>query len=342
MDLLRVDLVSIYDLRFERARRIPWPLLEHSDSRIASGLKESFGWIFYGDELQGFELFDLTGVIPGSEGAALRINRQAGVGSLLTWRMRDGGADPLNFKATSWNQADQDWSPIAPLFTRLEGDRVFPFLSIQVNTDAENLDAFATANAVELGRFLTGDLEGERSSTLKQYIVADLSQRTYEKLFLRWTEALAVYARLKSPKFYDNCMFRAVQIFEHCILGQLSLVSALEKMNRFSRRLALVTPGKWLRARELFISLADAEFTFIIYPRTQSVEAKRLLAAAHDQFGLGNFLASAKAKGDELREQFEWGKTQTLGLIAVVTYLLDKIIGWDKIKYWISTLFSHR
>ena len=83
-----------------------------------------------------------------------------------------------------------------------------------------------------------------------------------------------------------------------------------------------------------------AESVFFVYPRTQSVEATQLLAAAHKQFGLGDFLTSAKTKGTEARSQFEWAKTQTLGMIALVTYLLDKIIGWEKMKSWLWTLFQ--
>jgi hypothetical protein len=340
MDLLRVDLVSVCDLRFERARKLPWPLLRDSDSPIASRLNESFGWNFYGEQLQGFESFDLTQVVPNSIGAALRINRQSGVGSLLVWHTGDGQTDPLIFKKNPWEEGNQDLPFLEQLFSGLRGDRVYPFMSIQADTDAEGLDDFATAHAVELGRLLTTDLEGERISTLEKYIESDLSLRAYEKLFLRWTDALAVYARLESSE-YENCMFRAVQIFEHCILGEVSLVSSVERMDRFSRRLALVTPRKWLRARELFVSLADTEFIFFVYPRTQSVEANRLLTAAHNQFGLGNFLSSAKARGAEVRSQFEWAKTQILGLIAVVTYLLDKVIGWEKIKLWLWSLFPY-
>ena len=86
-------------------------------------------------------------------------------------------------------------------------------------------------------------------------------------------------------------MFRAVPIFEHCILGQVSLVSAMERMDSFSRRLLLVTLRKWFRARALFASLADAEYDFAVYPQTSSVEANRLLVAAQYQFGLSNALS---------------------------------------------------
>jgi hypothetical protein len=339
MDLIRTDLVAIYDLRFDRVGQIPWPLLKNSGSRIASRLKESFGWMFYGEELRSFDSFDLSQVVPDCVGAALRVNRQAGVGSLLVWRLSyDGKTDPLALKLAPWKDGEQSLLTVEPLLKGLRGDRIFPFLSIQANTAADNLDDFAKSHAVELGRLLTSDLEGERPSTLERYVESDLSRRAYEKLFLRWTEALAVYARLDSDEFYENCMFRAVQIFEHCILGQVSLISALERMDRFSRRLLLVTPRKWFRARALFASLADAEYDFVVYPQTSSVEANRLLAAAQNQFGLSNFLTSAKAKGIELRDQFEWAKTQTLGLIAVVTYLLDKIIGWDRLKDLVWTL----
>jgi hypothetical protein len=133
-------------------------------------------------------------------------------------------------------------------------------------------------------------------------------------------------------------MFRAVQIFEHCILGQVSLVSALERMDRFSRHLFLVTPRKWFQAHALFASLADAEYDFVVYPQAQSVEANRLLKEAQNQFGLSDFLASAKAKSAELQNRFEWAKAQTLGLIAVLTYMFDKIVGWDGLKTWLRML----
>ena len=343
LDLLRTDVVSIFDLRFEHSDSIPWPQITSDvhPSRIASRLSESFGWNFYGDDIKGFQLFDLSSAVPGTTGAALRINRQSRVGTFLIWRTFDGRSDPQQLKSDAWEQSGENTSVLDSVLHGLQIDRIFPFLSIQVDTDPDDLDAVAADHAVELGRLLTGDLEGERPATLKQYIEADLSRRAYEKLFLRWTEALAVYARLDDPEFYENCMFRAVQIFEHCILAQVSLISLMERMEHFSRHLFLVGLFKWLRARELFAALSATETTFVVYPRTQSVEAVRLLAAAQAQFGLPAFLASAKSKGSELRDQFEWAKTQTLALIAVLTYLFDKIIGWDHVKLWLFGLFSH-
>jgi hypothetical protein len=342
LKLLRIDVVSIFDLRFDGADRIPWQLVSADDphSRLASRLTESFSWVFYGDDIDGFRLYDLTSAVPGCAGAALRVNPQSRVGAFMIWRAHDGNADPHKLKSSAWDESGYDSAILDTVFRNLRVDRIYPFLAIQLDTDPDQLDAAVQARAEELGRLLTGGLEGERPATLKQYIEADLSRRSYEKLFLRWTEALAVYSRLDKD-LYERCMFRAAQLFEHCILAQVSLVSIIEHMDRFSRRLMVVTPSNWFRSRELFTALATTETTFIIYPRTQSVEANRLLAAAQDQFGLAAFLSSAKSKGAEVREQFEWAKTQTLALIAVLTYLLDKIIGWDHVKHWVAALFLH-
>lgn len=341
MNLLRTDVISVYDLRFKEIRQLPWPSLRDSDSRIASRLNESFGWNFYGGELQGFDSFDLSSVVPNCVGAALRVNRRAGVGSLLVWRTSKEGSDPLGFKIAQWQEGDHELSSLEQSFEELRGDRIYPFVSIQAEADVDQLDVFASSHAAELGRLLTSDLEGERVSALEKYIDSDLSLRAYEKLFLRWTDALAVYSRFESTDFYENCMFRAVQIFEHCILAEVSLISLVERMDRFSRKLMLVTLRRWFRAHELFVSLAETESVFFVYPRTQSVEANRLLAAAHDQFGLNRMLASAKSKDAEVRNQFEWAKTQTLGMIAVATYLVDKLVGWENIRHGLGTLFRH-
>lgn len=340
LPLCRIDIVSIFDLRFSRADRIPWPPIspDNPHSCIASRLSESFRWNFYGNNIEGFQLFDLSQAVSGATGAGLRINPESRIGTLLIWRSYNSQSDPHTLKAQAWEESGKDSALLAPVFRELRIDRIYPFLAIQIDTDEDTLDSVAEANAEELGRLLTGDLEGERASTLKHYIDADLSRRAYEKLFLRWTEALAVYSR-QDDKIYENCMFRAVQIFEHCILAQVSLISIMERMDSFSRRLILVTPFNWLSSRGLFTAFASAEMRFIVYPRTQSVEANRLLTDAQSQFGLPAFLASAKSKAAEVLEQFQWAKTQTLALIAVTTYVLDKIVGWDYVKHWLATLF---
>jgi hypothetical protein len=78
-----------------------------------------------------------------------------------------------------------------------------------------------------------------------------------------------------------------------------------------------------------------------MYPSVQSVEADRLISGALSQFGLSKVVAHAKAKQSELREQLEWAKAQTLGFLAFITYLLDKIVGWDLVSHLIVSEYHH-
>ncbi len=339
MQLIRTDIISLLDLRFAGFRQPLGPSSRSAKavhrSLILTRLEESFSWLFYGEQLRDFELLDVPIAIPHSKGAALRINRHLGIGTYILWRTYDGDSDPHALKAAAWAKTEEDLGSLQPFFEELHVERFYPFVSMEVGSD--NIDAFAAANAEEIGRILTGDLEGERSATLRRYVETDLSLRSYEKLLVRWTEALALYSRMESEQKYEECMFRAVQVFEHCILARVSLLALASQMERFLRRLAVVTPAKWFKSRDLLATFSDVEETFVMYPHVQSVEADRLISGAHAQFGLDKVLASANAKQSELREQLEWAKTQTLGLLAFVTYLLDKIIGWENVRHFVES-----
>jgi hypothetical protein len=343
VNLLRVDIVSVVDLRFVRVRQLPQLSSRSSKalelSPILARLEESFSWLFYGEQLRDFELFAIPVGIPHSKGAAFRINQRLGIGTFILWRTYQGESDPHSLKAAAWATTDEDIRSLDAYLEGLEVERFYPFVSILADT--QDIDDFATANAEEIGRILTGDLEGERPATLRKYIETDLSLRSYEKLLVRWTEALVLYSRMRSEQYYEECMFRAAQVFEHCILARVALLALAEQMEQFLRRLTIVTPRKWFKSRDLLATFSNVEESFVMYPHVQSVEADRLISAAHTQFGLDKVLASAKAKQSELRERLEWAKAQTLGLLAFITYLLDKIIGWDNVRHFILNGF-HR
>jgi hypothetical protein len=341
--LIRTDILSLQDLRFagvSRTSRLS-SLTSARDAhpRILARLNESYSWLFYGEQLQDFELFDISSAVPQTMGAALRINQRLGIGSFISWRTYDGEPDPLSLKRAAWEMCDEDLGPVYPFFKELRGERFYPFVAIEADTD--DVDGFAAANAEELGRILTGDLEGERPATLRKYIDGDLSLRSYEKLLVRWTEGLVLYSRMDSQEKYENCMFRALQVFEHCILARVSLLTVAEQIEQFQRHLSAVTPAKWLKSRELLTTFSNIEETFVMYPSVQSVEADRLISGALSQFGLSKVVAHAKAKQSELREQLEWAKAQTLGFLAFITYLLDKIVGWDQVRHLIVSEYHH-
>jgi len=343
MHLLRTDIVSILDLRFKGVRRTSQLSQISSksarNSLIVTRLTESFDWLFYGEQLRDFEVFEVSAKSPNITGAILRINRRLGIGTYMLWQKYGPNSDALALKNQAWEESNEFLSYLDPYLEGIEGERFYPFVAVMADTEA--IDEFAKTNAVEIGRILTGDLEGERTATLRTYIENDLSQRSYEKLLIRWTEAFVLFSRLDSEKKYEECMFRAVQVFEHCILARVSLLAITEQMEKFLHHLLFLTPAKWFKSRSLLASFANIEDVFVMYPRVQSVEADRLIGAAHAQFGLAKVMDAAKAKQTELREQLDWAKALSLGLLAFIAYLVDKMKDWVLIGGWLATSF-HR
>jgi len=95
--------------------------------------------------------------------------------------------------------------------------RITTVLAVQVDTD--NLDGFVSsnANAENIGRLFTGDKELERSSKLAAYATdADVSERRFERIYVRWTDALAVYDT--TTDLMDPASTRVVRLVETGIL----------------------------------------------------------------------------------------------------------------------------
>ena len=352
--LLRTDIVLILDLNLrvvdldDFVRRASRLGESTPNSRMLDRMNESFGWLFYDDQLADFELFDISSALrksdPNLAGAVLRLNQRLRIGTFLLWRTHSGNSDPRDLKMRAWEDLPDLEAELSSVLSLSQDaaeymvERFYPFVGIQIDTS--DIDSYSTANAEEIGRVLTGDLEEERPAALRQYIETDLSRRSYEKLFIRWTEALALYSRLETEELYENTLFRAVQLFEHCVLARVALRSLAADMESFVQHLTVITPGTWARSRTLSAAFSNAEDIFVMYPHVQSVEANRLITAAATQFGLAKVLASAKAKETELRERFEWAKTQTLGLLAFLTYFFDKIIGWDNLRDFVARGFQ--
>ncbi|MGP0096105.1 MAG: hypothetical protein ACLPHI_03655 [Terriglobales bacterium] len=100
----------------------------------------------------------------------------------------------------------------------VENDRQYPFIAIRARTG--DLDAFCKDNATDLGRVFTGNYEDEEPRYLDQYVNAEnnISRRRYERLYVRWTDALAVYSDSVDESEYEKTLFRAVLLFENCII----------------------------------------------------------------------------------------------------------------------------
>ncbi len=80
--------------------------------------------------------------------------------------------------------------------------------------------------------------------------------------------------------------------------------------------------------------------TRFIAPLVQSVEADRLIEATKVRSSLNRVISGAEAAASRLQDQFQWAKAQTLGLIALLAFLLDKFIGWENVRGWLRIWLS--
>lgn len=342
MDLFRIDVLSIFDLTVntdKEATRVADRLSSENrpDSRMAQLLNDSYDWIFYEGQHQGFALYDISHTKRSAEtvGIVVRFNRQSHIGTCTIWRQYDGQSDPLERKRRSWDDAQTDVAALEELCPEVQIERQYPFIALEL--DAGDVTGVCRANSEYLGRIFTGDHEGERAEVLRSYIDRDLSRRSYEVLLIRWTEALAIYQRMDNQEFYEKCLLRAMQVFEHCILGRATMRSIDESARSLAQRLAtqlfILTPGTWAEEHRIETWFSEAEQIFAASPKVQSVEADRLVSNADDEFGIPKAILAARAQVENVRGQVQWAKAQTLAIIGLATYVIDKIIGWENLRH---------
>lgn len=80
---------------------------------------------------------------------------------------------------------------------------------------------------------------------LDQYVSAEnnnVSRRRYERLYARWTDALAVYSNSVAESEYEKTLLRAVQLFENCIILRRLLVNADHRVANISSTLSFYRP----------------------------------------------------------------------------------------------------
>jgi|SRR5579872_1774423 len=350
MDMIRIDVLSIFDLAVQtddEANAVASRLSakHRTTSRITKFLDESYDWVFYEDQHRGFTLYDVSYIkrSKNTVGIAVRFNRESHIGSCTIWRQYDGHSDPLERKQKAWEDAQEDVVALQKLCPEARIERQYPFVALELASD--DLPGVCRANSEYLGKIFTGDHESERSQILRAYVDRDLSHRSYEVLLIRWTEALAIYGRMDNQEFYEQCFLRAMQVFEHCILGRASLRAIEERsrllMQLLSRRRFVLTPRAWTEGRRIEALLAESEQVFATSPNVQSVEADRLISAAALEFGIPKSVQAAKAQIENVRTQVQWAKAQTLAFIGLATYVFDKVIGWDNVRHAVARLAIH-
>lgn len=325
-DILRIDRISLFDLDF-KGGGIPSKFLERLNSIDQLKAKpsrlyaESFNWVFYGPSLPGCERFTFApeSSIQNIKGGSVLINRDYGVGVYSVWQTFNADVSPQYVKHY---ERPPDFRKIFSSSGVEEIERNYPFIGILLKTF--DFGKYCTEHAVELGQVFTGNLENEDNAQLEAYIRENLSRREYERFFLRWTEGLGVYGNIEEEK-YEKTLFRAVQIFETCILVRRLLRNITKSANDLSGRLSVVTPRPWAvnRLLEAFLQI---QRVLVTGPPVQSVEGERLLRSAYHSFGIDALVDSTRQSCDFLERRFQWVKTQLLVAIGIVTYFLDKLL----------------
>src|SRR5262249_2109991 len=190
------------------------------------------------------------------------VNPRNAVGVYSVWNSFSDVKDVFDLKGRAGKLASDEYQDLVRLGLNLvdgEQERQYPFVAIQAH--ASDFERFCSDNAEALGKLFTGDYESEDPNRLKGYISDNLSRRKYERLLIRWTDALAVYSDETDKKQYENSLFRAVQIFELCVLVRTLFRKISQKADNLQQKVSMFVPRPWA-VKEIMNSLAAAEETF--------------------------------------------------------------------------------
>jgi hypothetical protein len=336
---LRTDVISIFDVDFRSDSIGPAYIealgREAGNPPIDALYDESYSWVYYGSSLPGCRRFNYPPPegIPGARAASLLVNPVNGAAVYSVWQSFGGGEDPLRWKQEAWDMEASLTAWLRRFHLEIkEIERQYPFVAVRV--DRDDVAAYCSEHALELGRLFTGNFERDEDRYLLGLIEGNISRRDYERLFMRWTDVLAVYGERVGDEDQEKTMLRAVQVYETCILVRRILRNLADEADRLSSRLSRL-PVPWVvdRVSRQFLRI---ESQFIVAPPVQSVEAERLLRAAYESFGIGGIVEGARNSINFLDRRFQWSKTQFLVALGVLTYLLDKLKVFDTIARWLG------
>lgn len=290
--------------------------------------------VVYGDEISASTPPDARDSWPlavpptGTGGTRLVVQPSLGIGVLTFWtssRSDGSGIDALEAKrhaadnqpelARSLEWWGLDWSHVGRITTVLE-----------VQVDTEDLDETVAAHAVEIGCLFTGNLEDERHELLAAYAMNDdISGRRFERIYVRWSDALAVHDRTTTQA--APAAMRLARLVETGILMRRLLREAAFETEQVSRSIRPWTMP-WLsrstrHAERLRQTAADAELMTSVAPPTHSVEGERLLARTLDAFDIPELHASVRSALFELDRRLAWQRLKWLAWIAVLAFVLN-------------------
>jgi hypothetical protein len=372
MNVMNVDLAVMTDFEFEPGRPptqldkdIPDgidPMLDHMRQDYA----KSGPWLWYrpkGLNPAGAPLFRERRVIyrealklpDGSPANGLRFmylpDRGVGVATVsvsnAAWL-----SDPWQAKESRWGSFGY-WEAVFSEFdllnpTKIASERIYVFLAVRVDT--ADLSDYCRDQAAAVASWLTGGYERESPERRLSLVSPDnnISHRSYERFFIRWTDALALYNLDTATETYRNNIrpgemlpyrqddyrlahCRAAQLFEHCILARRIFRTDGEQIGALSSKIRLFTSfpvisRNWYRANAVLSAFSQAELEMVVAPPVRSVEAGELVDAALERCGVPLLVEDTRRSYDLLDRRLQWARGQWLATLAVCVFIVNLIV----------------
>ena len=259
---------------------------------------------------------------------------QRGVGVATVWAFNPNWvSNPMDARNFVWKDPGR-WGPVLEQakLKNVEGkfvaERVYTLLVVRV--DEPDLTSFCRDNADEVARWFTGGIEGESHERNLALVGPDnnISQRGYERLFMRWTDALALYDRNVVDNDYRNARCRAAQVFEHCVLARRMFRTDSENIAQLlsNRGFFISFPWKFMGANRALSAFSNAEYEMVISPPAGFVEAEELVDKAIESFDVQRFIGDTRKSYDLLDRRLQLTRGQWLAFIAFIAFLANAVI----------------
>lgn len=360
MRITNTDLAVMIDFEFEPGRPPKGLEREFPDGgnkqleELYEDYRNSQGWLWYrpkGLAPGGAPLFqELCRVYrqaPVPKGSSTAIGRQfmylpdRGVGVATVWLsdpkwLSDDPQRSGPWEAKHWAQKTGYWTNVLEDVgltskTKVPSERIYEFLAVRV--DAQDLTSYCHDDAATVATWFTGGDEYESLEQKVKLVGPDnnISHRSYERLFIRWTDALALY---NLNTIHDNeddyrlARCRAAQLFEHCILARRIFRTDGEQIAELSNKIRLVTSfpvfsKNWSEANNVLSAFSQAELEMVVAPPVRSVEAGDLVRQAIERCGIPTLVDDTRRGYDLLDRRLQWARGQWLATIAICAFLAN-------------------
>jgi hypothetical protein len=255
-----------------------------------------------------------------------------GVGVATAW-VQGTSEDPWQRKDELWQEHEARWNLFTatgvPLRGTLDVERHYPFLSVQL--EVGDLDEFVLQHTDQVSSWLTGGYARESKERRESEVgpESNLSTRSYERIFMRWTDALALYDK-HAGSDYEIAKLRAAQLFEYCILARRLFRGEARRIAELSTHVGLhtvpVVSAGWRDANAVLVAFTQAEFELVTAPPVASVEAQLLVHKAVERFGILELLETTRRGYALLDRRLQWIRAEWLGVLAVLAFLVNVLI----------------